>query len=144
MHIEINLAEMLALVVSQENSCRYCFAAHRLLSRFAGMSETHLRRLEHDLLTSVLPKREQRAIAFARRLSRSTPILALADLAPLIANGWSDMAIREMALVCGARPGPPGLPPRARLPDSPRKPQSIDPEGTGLPQARAGTVSMDC
>jgi alkylhydroperoxidase family enzyme len=66
------------------------------------MSETHLRRLEHDLLTSVLPKREQWAIAFARRLARSTPLLALADLAPLIANGWSDMAIREMALVCGA------------------------------------------
>jgi len=102
LHIDINLAEMLALVVSQENSCRYCFAAHRLLSRFAGMSETQIRRLEQELLTIVLPQREQRAITFARRLSRSTPILTPADLEPLIAGGWSDMAIREMALVCGA------------------------------------------
>jgi hypothetical protein len=37
------------------------------------MSETQIRRLEQDLLTTVLPQREQRAIAFARRLSRSAP-----------------------------------------------------------------------
>jgi AhpD family alkylhydroperoxidase len=102
LHIDINLAQMLALVVSQDNSCRYCFAAHRILTRFAGMSETQIRRLEQDLLTTELPPPEQQAIAFARRLSRSTPILVQADLEPLTAYGWSDMAIREMALVCGA------------------------------------------
>jgi AhpD family alkylhydroperoxidase len=101
-HIDINLAEMLALVVSQDNSCRYCFAAHRILTRFAGMRETQIRRLEQDLLTIELPQSAQRAIAFARRLSRSTPILKQADLEPLTACGWSDMAVREMALVCGA------------------------------------------
>jgi AhpD family alkylhydroperoxidase len=102
LHIDINLAQMLALVVSQDNSCRYCFAAHRILTRFAGMSETQIRRLEQDLLTIELPQPEQQAIAFARRLSRSTPILVQADLEPLTACGWSDLAIREMALVCGA------------------------------------------
>jgi AhpD family alkylhydroperoxidase len=100
-HLDSNLAEMLALVVSQDNSCRYCFAVHRILTRFAGMSETQIRRLEQDLLTIELPQPQQRAIAFARRLSRSTPLLVQADLEPLTACGWSDLAIREMALVCG-------------------------------------------
>jgi AhpD family alkylhydroperoxidase len=102
LHLDINLAQMLALVVSQDNSCRYCFAAHRILTRFAGISETQIRRLEQDLLTIELPPSDQRAIAFARRLSRSTPILVQADLEPLSACGWSDSAIRAMALVCGA------------------------------------------
>jgi AhpD family alkylhydroperoxidase len=102
LHLDINLAEMLALAVSQDNSCRYCFAVHRILTRFAGMSEPQIRRFEQELLTIELPQPEQRAIVFARRLSRSTPIIRQADLEPLAACGWSDMAIREMALVCGA------------------------------------------
>lgn len=102
MHIEPRLAETLALVVSQDNSCRYCFAAHRVLMRFSGVSERAIRRLEHDLLTNELPEPEQRAIAFARRLSRSTPPVTGTDLERLRDAGWTDGAVREMALAVAA------------------------------------------
>lgn len=101
-HIDIDLAEKLSLVVSQDNSCRFCFAAHRTLMRILGTPEDRIRRLEMDMLTVDLAGPEQAAMAFARRLSRSSPILTSADLEPLTEAGWSNEAIREMALVCGA------------------------------------------
>lgn len=101
-HLDVRTAEKLALVVSQDNSCRYCFAAHRVLMRFIGFDDTTIRRLEHDLLVSEQPAAEQSALAFARRLSRGTPPVSGAELAPLRDAGWGDDAIREMALVCGA------------------------------------------
>lgn len=102
LHLDTRLVETLALVVSQDNSCRYCFAAHRVLMRFSGVSERAIRRLEHDLLTNELPEPEQRAIAFARQLSRSTPLVTGADLERLRGAGWTDGAVREMALAIAA------------------------------------------
>ena len=50
-HIDTNLADQVGLVVSQDNSCRFCFGVQRAFLRVLGMSEKHIARLEQDLLT---------------------------------------------------------------------------------------------
>lgn len=126
-HIDIELCNKIGLVVSQDNSCRYCFAASRMLLRMTGVAEARIRRLEEDLLTAELDPRERTALEFARRLSRSNPLLASADLDPLRQAGYTDAAIKEMAVVAGYTCAMnriatfPALPPgrMERLPDHP-------------------------
>jgi AhpD family alkylhydroperoxidase len=44
-HVDVDLAEIIGLVVSQDNSCRFCYAAWRALLRFQGFSESRIERL---------------------------------------------------------------------------------------------------
>ena len=45
-HLDPQLADTIALVVSHENSCRYCYATVRVLLRVQGMSEERVQELE--------------------------------------------------------------------------------------------------
>jgi AhpD family alkylhydroperoxidase len=124
-HIDMDLAEWLILVVSQDNSCRFCFAAHRLMLRVLGTPEERILRLEQDAFAPDVPARERAAFEFARRFSRANPLATRADLEGLEAAGWSEGAAREIALVAGLGTflnrvsTLPALPPQAteRLPD---------------------------
>jgi AhpD family alkylhydroperoxidase len=100
-HVPPDLAEQIAVVVSQDNSCRYCFAAHRLFLRFTGVPEPRIRRLEQDLLTADLRPPERAALEFARQVSRAGPVVGPEEVEALLEVGWSDAAIREIALVAG-------------------------------------------
>jgi alkylhydroperoxidase family enzyme len=84
-------------VVSQEHSCRYCYAATRLQLRILGMSEERMQHLEQRLASGELEPRVAAAVRFARRMSRSTPLVTAQDLEPLRAAGYSDAEIREIA-----------------------------------------------
>lgn len=99
LHIGQELYEKLNLVVSQDNSCRFCFAAYRLLLRITGIPEDRIRRLEQDLLSADLEPRERAALAFARKLSHSNPLPSPEDLERLRDVGFGEDAIKEMAFV---------------------------------------------
>ncbi len=45
MHLDQNVADLVALVVSQENSCRFCYAAVRALLWAEGMSRARIHHL---------------------------------------------------------------------------------------------------
>ncbi|MBW2274378.1 MAG: carboxymuconolactone decarboxylase family protein [Deltaproteobacteria bacterium] len=96
-HLELDLAEFVGLVVSQDNSCRYCFAAHRILLRSTGTPEARILRLEQDLHTADFDEREQLALDLARRISRANPLPTREDALPLLEAGWSEAAVREIA-----------------------------------------------
>jgi len=98
-HVGLDLYEKLNLVVSQEDSCRFCFAAYRFLLRLNGVPEPRIRRLEQDLLAGELEPPEQAALEFARKLARSSPLPARPDLEKLRDAGFGDEAIREIAFV---------------------------------------------
>ena len=72
MHIDQSVADLLTLVVSQENSCRFCYAAQRALLWGLGMSEDRIQRLQQELSVSLAP-RTAAAIAFGRSQSRAGP-----------------------------------------------------------------------
>jgi AhpD family alkylhydroperoxidase len=73
MHLDQKVADLIALVVSQENSCRFCYAAVRALLWGQGMSEARIQRVEQDLTRADLLPRTVAAIAFGRSQSRSGP-----------------------------------------------------------------------
>jgi AhpD family alkylhydroperoxidase len=50
-HVGHDLAGLIALVVSQDNSCRYCYAGMRVLLVLMGVAEERIQKLEHTLQT---------------------------------------------------------------------------------------------
>jgi AhpD family alkylhydroperoxidase len=97
--LDAQLGDLIGLVVSQDNSCRYCFGIQRMLLRVHGMSEREIRRLEQDFLDAEIDPRAKAALDFSRRYSRASPRVSAADVAALGAAGFSREAILEIAFV---------------------------------------------
>jgi AhpD family alkylhydroperoxidase len=124
-HTSFELADLIGLVVSQDNSCRYCFAEQRILLRATGMREAKIRRVEQDLATAELNERELLALEFARHLSRSNPLPTSGDRKALVDAGFSEDAVTELGVVAAVHVAAnrivtlPALPPQAmeRYPD---------------------------
>ena len=97
MHLDQHTADVLTLVVSQENSCRFCYAAQRALLWAQGMSEARIQRVEHNLSRADLVPRTVAAIAFGRSQSRVGPAGAQEALQALRRAGFSDDEMKEIA-----------------------------------------------
>jgi len=95
--IDHDLADLVSVVVSHDNACRYCYAATRALLRVLGFSDERIRALERDMLTADFGPAERAAFEFARRLSRANPLPGAADAARLRTVGFDDLAIAEIA-----------------------------------------------
>ena len=63
-HLDLHLADLVSLIVSQENSCRFCYAAVRAMLRIQGMSEARIQRIEADLTRADLAPRPAAAMVF--------------------------------------------------------------------------------
>jgi alkylhydroperoxidase family enzyme len=98
-HLAPELVEMIALVVSQDNACRYCYEATRLLMKVLGFPDRRIRRLEEDLLGGELSAAEQAALQFARCISRATPLATCESGRPLLDAGFSIEAVKEVAVL---------------------------------------------
>ena len=72
-HLDQRIADLVGMVVTQENSCRYCFAAYRAMLWLQGMDRTRIEQLERDLSSGALPPRVQAALALGRGQTRSGP-----------------------------------------------------------------------
>jgi alkylhydroperoxidase family enzyme len=94
--VEPGLVQMISLVVAQDNSCRYCFAATRIMLRALGFGDGIIRVLEEDVAAADLPPATRAALEFARRLSRANPLPGPDALAPLAAAGFGPDAVREI------------------------------------------------
>jgi AhpD family alkylhydroperoxidase len=97
-HVDVDLAEIIGLVVSQDNSCRFCYGAWRALLRFQGYSESRIERLEENFAAALSPS-DRVAVDFARRVSRANPIPSRAEWKPLEAAGFEPGAIKELAFL---------------------------------------------
>lgn len=97
--LDFETADLVTLVVSQENSCRYCYAAARAMIRLLGVSEERMQALEQRLAQADLDARAAAAVSFARRMTRANPLATRADAAALGRAGFSDGEIREIAFV---------------------------------------------
>ncbi|HZB93163.1 MAG TPA: carboxymuconolactone decarboxylase family protein [Stellaceae bacterium] len=100
MHLDQDVADLVTLVVSQENSCRFCYAAVRALLRAQGMSDERIERLEQQL--SYSDRRAARTaatLAFARSQSRIGPAGAREARQALRRAGFGDDEMKEIAFV---------------------------------------------
>jgi len=95
--VDHDLADLIGLVVSQDASCRYCFAATRALLLVLGYSPQRVAELEHGLITTEFAPQQRTAMEFARRLAHANPPPSEIDLEPLRRSGFSELAIKEIA-----------------------------------------------
>jgi AhpD family alkylhydroperoxidase len=95
--VDYALADLLGLVVSQDNSCRYCYGVQRTVMRIHGVPEARIREIEQNYLEAEIEPRTRLALDFARRISRASPLVSASDAADLRATGWETPAIRELA-----------------------------------------------
>lgn len=98
-HIPIRLADVVYLAVSQDNSCRYCFAAQRALLRIQGFDKERIARIEQAFVSAEDDPRESLVLDYARKISQSNPPPTAADRVALRQAGYSDEAITEIAYV---------------------------------------------
>jgi AhpD family alkylhydroperoxidase len=72
--VDFPTVDLIALVVSQENSCRYCYAVTRMALRVLGMSEERMQQLEQRLASGELEPKTAAVVNFGRRMTRATPL----------------------------------------------------------------------
>jgi alkylhydroperoxidase family enzyme len=96
------LCDLIALAVSQDNSCRYCFGIQRTIMRVLGYREAQLERLERDHHLADLTPAERAALAFARKISRASPRVSPAERDELAAAGYTPLGVAEIAFVAAA------------------------------------------
>lgn len=99
MRLDFDLVNLTALVVSQENSCRYCYAVARAMVRMLGLNEARMQDLERRLGNVELDPRTAAALHFARIVNRGHPLDGGAERAALQRTGFDDDEIRELAYV---------------------------------------------
>jgi AhpD family alkylhydroperoxidase len=125
MHLDQRVADLIALVVSQENSCRFCYAAVRALLWGQGMSQARIQRVEQDLTRADLPARTVAAIAFGRSQSHADPPATCDARDALHRAGFGADEMKEIAFAVACTDFSnrahtiPAIPPRQleRLPD---------------------------
>jgi AhpD family alkylhydroperoxidase len=98
-HTSFDLAEFVALVVSQDNSCRFCYAAHRSYLKILGFPEDRIQSLEHDILTGQLGKDVRLPLEFVRRVSRCDPAPGREERQALLATGYTEGALKELTFI---------------------------------------------
>ncbi len=101
-HLDYQTIDLLALVVSRENACRYCYSITRMQLRVLGMSESRMQELEQRLAGDALDARDAAIVHFARRFTRCMPLITPRDLDPLRETGRSDAEIREIAFAAAS------------------------------------------
>jgi AhpD family alkylhydroperoxidase len=93
------LFDLIPLVVSQDNSCRYCFGAIRAVLSVQGYDDDTISRMERDIHLAKLSPAEVVALQFARKVSQANPRPTAGDLAALEHAGFSRGAVAEIAYV---------------------------------------------
>lgn len=101
-HVDFALADLVGLVVAQDSSCRFCYAAQRTQMRLQGFSRARIRRLEEGLFEAQLAVPEKAALDFARGVSRADPSALARQVERLRGAGWSETAIRELAFLAAS------------------------------------------
>lgn len=97
LRLDHGVMDLVNLIVCQENSCRFCYAAVRAMLWAQGLSRARIESMERDLLRSDLPPRTLAAMAFGRSQSRTGPVGARAAREALARAGVDAEEMREIA-----------------------------------------------
>jgi uncharacterized peroxidase-related enzyme len=87
--------ETIAVLVSRDNSCAYCIAAHTGALRSIGVSDAELAAIEEDLDNTDFTGKEKALIRFARQANAYPGRIPDADFTTLSDTGATDAEIVE-------------------------------------------------
>jgi len=96
MHLDQDVSDLIALAVSQENSCRFCYSAVRAMLWAQGMPRARVQHVERELTRADLSPRTAAALAFGRSQSRTGPPGARAAREALLRSGVGPDEMREI------------------------------------------------
>lgn len=96
-YMPIPLTDLIPFVVSQDNSCRYCYGATRTILKVLGYTDESIDRLERDVHLVGISPAEQAALRFARRISQANPRPGAADLDALERAGFTREQATEIS-----------------------------------------------
>src|SRR5262245_21924106 len=94
--------DLIALVVSQDNSCRYCYGVQRAFFKIFGYSADQIEQLERDYHIAAITPADRAALDFSRRVSRANPRPSPQELDGLLGAGFSRSVVAELAFITGA------------------------------------------
>jgi alkylhydroperoxidase family enzyme len=95
----LGLWDLIGFVVSQDNSCRYCYGITRTVLKVLGYRDAQVDRIERDVQLAELPPAHEAALVFARKLSHANPRPVAADCNALERAGHDRAAVAEIACV---------------------------------------------
>lgn len=98
-HAPLELCDLAMLVVSQDNSCRYCYGFQRAYLQLLGYTEPYIQKLERDLQVADLPRKDKLALEFVRKISRANPRPTPDEFQELVQAGHSPQIIAELAFM---------------------------------------------
>jgi uncharacterized peroxidase-related enzyme len=87
--------QSIAVLVSKDNGCQYCVAAHRGALKAIGVSDEELRQIEENVAKADFTAKEKALIDFARKANRAPLSITDADFAAVKQTGASDAEIIE-------------------------------------------------
>ena len=95
-HAPLEVCDLVTLVVSQENSCRYCYGVQRAVLKIFGQRDEYIDALVRDGQVGELTPAARAALDLARRLTRANPRPGGADFEALVRAGFSRAAAAEV------------------------------------------------
>jgi uncharacterized peroxidase-related enzyme len=87
--------QAIAVLVSQDNGCNYCIAAHTGALQAIGVSEEEIKTIEEDLEQANFSAKERALISFARKANTAPLRVPDEEFAVLKQTGASDAEIIE-------------------------------------------------
>ena len=93
--------EMIAVVVSVANRCRYCIAAHSAALRKLTKDAVLADQIAADHGAAAIPDRMRKALDYALKLTREPWTIAETDVQALRGAGWTDEDVMDIAEVTG-------------------------------------------
>jgi uncharacterized peroxidase-related enzyme len=93
--------EMIAVVVSVANECRYCIAAHSAALRKLTKDPALADAIADDHTAAALEPRVRAMLDYARKLTLRPAAMSEADVDGLRAAGWTDEDVMDIAEVTG-------------------------------------------
>lgn len=88
--------EMIATLISTQNSCPYCADSHGFFLRVHGGSSQLVAAIQADDLRShEFTAPEQALLAFSRKVNLNSHLITRADVDLMLQSGWSELQIAE-------------------------------------------------
>jgi uncharacterized peroxidase-related enzyme len=90
------MKETIAVLVSQDNACNYCVAAHTGVLKAIGVSDEEIARIEEDLESADFSEKEKALIRFARAANQDPNRVPDSILEGARAEGATDADVVEV------------------------------------------------
>ena len=87
--------EAIAVLVSKDNSCKYCVAAHTTVLKSLGVTEEEVKRIEEDIERADFTEKELALISFARKANNNPNKISDNERDALKEKGATDAEVIE-------------------------------------------------